>query len=604
MFMKKFTFLTVLGGAVALSACTNVQSVLKRSADQQFEVEPSPLVLHGDSVKFDMQASLPAKMLKSNYTYTLQPEYQFHGKHRPVAEQIVFDGAEAGSGRPTKQQSFSFPYEEGMESGSLKVVGRVDHKKKNKTASTNEIKVADGLITTSRLARVGQVVSGESIPTVGMYMHHGYSDIDELEPTEVEFFFQQGRSNLRPSELESDRGRYLKAFIADNNVTKTVSITGTHSPEGSERVNRDLSRNRAEAIEKFYRREMEKFDYRDNAQDIQFVLKPVVDDWSDFRVLLEDYDDLEDNQKDNYYEIIDGPGDFDSKEREMRQLPTYQTVFNDLYPKMRIAKTEILTTKDKRTEAEIAILSSQIAQGTVNADSISEEELAYAGALNPSLRTKEEIYRAQVEGFDSPMAHNNLGVVYLNRANRAANQTEKDEYIREAISSFEKANQNGDNAYALHNLGQAYLLLGDNETSYKYLSDASTRSEDDEFSFANDATRGAVDILNGDYKLAAIRLNNAPEDEVSLFNKGLAYLLAEDYRNATNAFEESVMVNREFGYGFYGLAIVAARNGNEEVMYEHLSKAVERHEDLKRRAAKDLEFRAYMDKGEFRNAIR
>jgi len=440
--------------------------------------------------------------------------------------------------------------------------------------------------------------------TVGQYMDHGYTDIDELEPTEVEFFFQQGRSNLRTSELESDRGSYLKAFIADNNVTKTVSITGTHSPEGSERVNRDLSRNRAEAIEKFYRREMDKFDYRGQAQEVQFILKPVVDDWSDFKVLLEDYDELEEGQREAYYEIIDGPGDFDSKERQMRQLPTYKKVFNDLYPKMRIAKTEILTTKDKRSEAEIAILSSQVAQGTVDPDALSEEELAFAASVTPSLRDKEDIYRAQAEGYDSPMAHNNLGVVYLNLANRASTKLEKEEFLREAINAFEKSNEKEKNAYALHNLGQAHLMMGDVQTAYQYLSEASATGKDNGFTQINDATRGAVDIMNGDYKLATIRLNNAPENEVTLFNKGLAYLLAEDYRNAANAFEESVMVNRDYGYGYYGLAIIAARGGDEEVLYTHLSKAVERHDDLKRRAAKDMEFQAFRDNSAFRNAIR
>jgi tetratricopeptide (TPR) repeat protein len=606
MFMNKATILTMLGGVMVVSACSNLQSIANKSADQQITVNPDPLVLHGDSVRFDMEARLPQRMMNKNITYIIEPQYEYQNRFQDVNGRVVFDGANvARNETPQRSQSMSFPYREGMENGNLNVVGRVAHKKKDRTASTSSVKVADGVITTSRLARVGQYSGEGDIPMLGVYMGHGYSDLAEIEPTEVEFFFQQGRSTLRPSEVNSERGRYLKAFIADSNITKTVTITGTHSPEGSERINRDLSKNRAQQIELFYRTEMEKYDYRGESQDVNFIIKPVVDDWSDFRVLLDDYDGLTDGEKVEYFEIIGGPGDFDSKERAMQRLPTYRRVFNDLYPKLRIAKTEILTTKDKKSEAEISTLSNQIVRGNLTADQLSEEEMGYAAALEPSLNTKQRIYEAQVQAYNSPMAHNNLGVVYLNQASRTASSSEKNDLLNKAIRSFEAANASGRNGYATHNLGQVYLMRGDFQTAYKYFSDASTMDVDgDDFTQMNDGIRGAVDILNGDYKLATIRLNNAPENEINLFNKGLAYLLAEDYRNATNAFEESVMVNRDFGYGYYGLAIIAARAENAQVANEQLKKAVERSSELKRRAATDLEFRAIRDSSGFREAIR
>jgi len=605
--MNKATILTMLGGVMVLSACSNLQSIVNKSANQQITVKPDPLVLHGDSVRFDMEATLPQRMMNKNITYVIEPQYEFQGRFQDVNGQIVFDGANVTRNEtPQRSQSMSFPYREGMENGNLNVVGRVAHKKKDRTASSSSTKVADGVITTSRLARIGQYTGEGEIPMLGLYMGHGYSDLTEIEPTEVEFFFQQGRSTLRPSEVNSERGKYLKAFIADNNITKTVSITGTHSPEGSERVNRDLSKNRAQQIELFYRTEMERYDYRGESQDVQFIIKPVVDDWSDFRILLDDYDGISDSEKVEYFEIIGGPGDFDSKERAMQRLPTYRRVFNDLYPRLRIARTEILTAKDKKSEAEISTLSNQIVRGNLTADQLSEEEMGYAAALEPSLNSKQRIYEVQAESFNSPMAHNNLGVVYLNQAVRTASSTEKNNLLNQALRSFEAANADGRNGYATHNLGQVYLLRGDYQTAYKYFSDASTMTADGDADFENmnDGIRGAVDILNGDYKLATIRLNNAPENEVNLFNKGLAYLLAEDYRNATNAFEESVMVNRDFGYGYYGLAIIAARAENDQVANENLKKAAERSTELKRRAATDLEFRKIRDSSGFRDAIR
>ena len=606
--MNKATILMMLGGVMVLSSCSNLQSIVNKSANQQITVNPDPLVLQGDSVRFNMEATLPQRMMNKNITYTIEPQYEYQNRFQDVNGQLVFDGASVDRNEtPQRSQSMSFPYREGMENGNLNIVGRVAHKKNDKTASSSSIKIADGLITTSRLARTGQYNGEGEIPMLGLYMDHGYSDLEEIEPTEVEFFFQQGRSTLRPSEVNSERGKYLKAFIADNNLTNTVTITGTHSPEGSERVNRDLSKNRAQQIELFYRTEMEKFDYRGESQDVQFIIKPVVDDWSDFRVLLDDYNGLSDGEKEAYFEIIGGPGDFDSKERAMQRLPSYRTVFNDLYPKLRIARTEILTTKDKKTEAEISTLSNQIVRGNLTADELTQEEMGYAAALEPSLNSKQQIYEAQAEAYNSPMAHNNLGVVYLNQASRTASSSEKNELLNKAIRSFEAANADGRNGYATHNLGQVYLMRGDYQTAYKHFSEASTMIDDggdDDFVHVNDGIRGAVDILNGDYKLATIRLNNAPENEVNLFNKGLAYLLAEDYRNATNAFEESVMVNRDFGYGYYGLAIIAARADNQQVATENLRKAAERSPELKRRAANDLEFRNIRETSDFREAIR
>jgi hypothetical protein len=44
----------------------------------------------------------------------------------------------------------------------------------------------------------------------------------------------------------------------------------------------------------------------------------------------------------------------------MKRLKTYRKVFKDVYPKLRTAKTEILVVKDKKTDAEMSVLSKQV----------------------------------------------------------------------------------------------------------------------------------------------------------------------------------------------------------------------------------------------------
>jgi hypothetical protein len=603
--MKCSQILVVIGGMMLISSCS-LQSVIKKSADQQVKVDPAPLELHGDSVKFTVNAQLPPKMMKKKVTYSLVPEYQYSGNVYSFQDSITFDGDQINRADSAEQQaSFSFPYSESMIDGELKVVGVASHKKSGKRLSAPETVLTQGVITTPKLVRIGQVSADEEITPIGYYMEHGYAEEEELEPVEVEFFFEQGSSRLRPSEVNSERGKFLKAFIASENVTKTVTITGTHSPEGSERINRDLSKNRAEIIEAFYREEMQQYDYRDESDSIEFLILPVVDDWSDFRLLLASYEKISPEQKEEYYNIIYGDGDFDAKEKKMQQLPTYKTVFNDLYPQLRIAKTEILTTKDKKTEAEISLLAGQIARGSASGNELTEEELAFAASITPSLGDKIAIYEAQANTYNSPKAHNNLGVAYLNQANRTVEVSEKNSLITKAQNSFQKANETEENAYALHNLGHTYLLTGDYVSAYEAFYKASSLAEaNPELKSANDASLGAVGIMSGDYKLATLHLNNAPENEANLFNKGLAFLLAEDFRNARNAFEESAIVNKGYGYGFYGLALVAARTGDEALLYENLQKALQNNPSLKKRAASDLEFQAYTDKAAFREAIR
>lgn len=603
--MRSSQILVVVGGMMFFSSCS-LQSVIKKSADQQVVVSPNPLEVHGDSVRFTVNAELPPRMMKKKVTYSLVPQFEYGGTVVPFTEAITFDGDEINRKEAVREEeTFSFPYREGMADGQLNVTGTATHKKSAKTLDAPREVVAQGVVTTPKLVRIGQFAADEEIKPLGVYMDHGYADQDELEPVEVEFFFEQGSARLRPSEVNSERGKFLKAFIASENVTRTVTITGTHSPEGSERINRDLSKNRAEVIEKFYRQEMQQYDYRDESDSIEFIILPVVDDWSDFRLLLADYDKISPEQKEEYYNIIYEEGDFDAKEKRMQQLPTYKTVFNDLYPQLRIAKTEILTNKDKRSEAEISLLAGRIAKGQSQDDTLSEEELAYAAAITPSLGEKVAIYEALAASFDSPRSHNNLGVAYLNQANRAVSTSERNSLLANARRAFEKANANEENAYAYHNLGHVHLLSGDYPSAYEAFYKASSLAEEnDELKSANDASLGAVGIMSGDYKLATLHLNNAPENETNLFNKGLAFLLAEDYRNARNAFEESAIVDNSYGYGFYGLALVAARTGDEPLLYENLQKAVQRSEFLKKRAASDHEFQAYRDKAEFRNAIR
>ncbi len=588
----------ILTGAVAVSGCNSLKKMVKMAEDQELTVEPSPLELHGDSVRFDMTAKLPVKMLKKGKVYTVNTFYQYGDSARTEVGSIEFRAEDFPNGaeqEPSKSESFAFAYEgEEMDRGTLYVQGVASNPENGKTAETPDMQVAEGLITTPKLVEV---------PTFVAYGASGYNNQEELEPTNVNFYFAQGSAQLRSSETRSGRGDSLRNFIAEKNVTRSVTITGTHSPEGPERVNQNLSQNRAQRIEEYYREQMDRYDYQGAADSIDFILKPVVEDWTQLRDSLEAYDGISDSEKQEYYSIIDGSGSFEEKEDQMHQLPTYRQVFRDIYPRLRTAQTNILTVKEKKTDAQIITLAKQLWQKLVGEDTLSNEELLYSGTLTPSLEEKESIFKAAIEKEDSWQAHNNLGAVYLQQATEAG-ESERADMVEQAVTHLESSLQRQDNAEAHANLAIAYMMQGNRQQAQDEIEQASEMSPSmEETSAGISGIRGAIEIMNANYDQAVSTLSNAEESAVSQFNLGLAQILTGNYENAITSFQDALSQDQNMAKAHYGIAIANAQLQNEQGLYDALGKAVDANPELREKALNDLAFANYSESQEFRNAL-
>jgi len=277
--MKKSIYSVVIMTLVLFTGCT-LGKMVKLAKKQRLEVVPSPLELHGDSVRFEMTGTLPAKMLKKNTMYTASTSYKYGSEALYIGD-LMFKGSEfpnASTKEPKLSKTFSFGYSDAMKRGDLVIEGKaaiVNGKSKKVPA----VKVAEGIITTSRLVKNAYQPA---------YVNSGYNKNDEVTSSNVEFFFEQGKSVLRKSEMGSERGKTIDAYVAKKNITQTVTITGTHSPEGSETINSTLSNDRAKVMEKFFRDKMKKYDYGQQASSINFVLKPVVEDWAGFLAMLDE----------------------------------------------------------------------------------------------------------------------------------------------------------------------------------------------------------------------------------------------------------------------------------------------------------------------------
>jgi tetratricopeptide (TPR) repeat protein len=587
--MKKLFYAIAFFGILTFSGCA-LNQMVKLAQDQNLTVTPNPLEVHADTVSFEMSANLPVKMLKKGKVYTLNTFYKY-GESESTLEPMQFkadDYPSADTQQPKASKTYSMVYTPAMKSGTLEVQGVASDPKNGKTKESTRLTVAPGVITTSKLVMPVYYAA---------YADHGYNNQEELIPTKVNFFFDQGRSTMKYSEQRSDRGKKLNAFIAAKNATRTVTVTGTHSPEGAERINSTLAKDRAKSIESYYRSQMKKYDYKGMADSIQFITKDVIQDWKAFKDSLALYTGIESEAKSAYLDIVNGAGSFEEKEDQLHKLSTYNKVLRELYPKLRTAKTEILTVKEKKTDAEISVLAKQIADGTASADTLSEQELLYSATLTPSLKEKEAIYLAATKKSGSWVAHNNLGAVYIAMA------IEGDaESAAKAKAQLEIAANKNAAAQVHANLGSVALMEGNAYKAYDHLKMATGGSS--EMTQGVNGVKGSAEIMMASYAAAVSSTSAAENTAVNLFNKGLAQVLNKDYQNALTSFKEATEKDSAMGIAFYGAAIASARLGQDEGVVKNLKSAVTATPSLKGDALEDLEFAKYLSNEAFRAGLK
>jgi tetratricopeptide (TPR) repeat protein len=596
---KNLVSSAVIIGSLAFSGCA-LNKMVKMAKDQEITVTPSPLEVHADTVKFNMEANLPARMLKKNKTYTINTAYTYGDQRKDLGsvQLKAADYPNARTEQPKASQTFSFPYSEDMRRGDLVVRG-VASNVNGKSRETQDMPVAKGIITTSKLARDYYYFA---------YAEHGYTQAEELQPTYVEFFFPQGSAQLRTTGEAARTNREFDAFIASKNVTRTVSITGSHSPEGAETVNTRLSDNRAQAIEKYYRGRMRRFDYGKKADSIDFVQKTIVLNWTPFKEELEKTTLLTDAQKQEVLSIINSGNDFVQTERQLHRLPYYNRILlGQIYPQLRTAHTEILTVTPKKSDAEISAISQGIVAGNQSADKLNDKELGYAATLTPILSEREKIYTAATKKNDSWESHNNLGAVYLEMAAKEQEKASRNNLLDKAFNQFEISRNKKENAEAYTNMATVYLMRGEANSSAQAaqaLDKAQQLNPSEEIKKGINGIRGVIEIKTANYDAAVNSLSNAKDNATVLYNRGLAQLLKKDFERARASFDEAIAADKNLAIAYYGSAIAASRLGNEQRVADMLKQAITLDNSLRARALEDLEFEQYAQSQSFREAVR
>jgi len=601
--------------ASVLTGCA-LSSMIKKSKDQSLTVTPSPLEVKGDSVYFSLNATLPAGLLRKNKIYSLKPTYKY-GDQKVELPDFSFKAsdypkAKKESVKGSKVYAFAFS-DPAMSKGTLTVQG-IASNINGKAKKTKDIDMAQGTITTPRLVDY-------SMPAV--QVDFGYTPGDELAPTTIDFFFEQGKSVLRPAEIKSTRGQFLDNFIASKNVTQTVAITGSHSPEGREAKNVTLSEDRAKVIEKYYRGRLAKFNYEkpakkvkgkkgakpaadtSKAKAIQFVTKSLIEDWRPFVDTLNAYTGFSEAEKNEILAIVNATdGSFADKELKLQALATYPKLFTEVYPKLRFAQTEILTLRAKKSDAEIVLLSKEAAQG--NAESLAklnEKELAYAATLTPDLKEREAIYRASIRKNDMWESHNNLAAIVIAQAQAAQGEAQTN-LLTAAQTNLAISINKQENAYAEANLAVVKAMLGDLPAAKDAIAKAEKAPDAAKVSGTLNSLKGAIAVREGKYAAAITNLTAGDNSAAAAFDLGLAYVMTKDYSNAASAFSRAQTAAPGVAKYAYGSAIAATRAKQIGNASSELKKAFAKDPALKQRALGDAEFNTISGNDAFTNALK
>lgn len=558
--MKKSIFFMSVIAMALLTSCGEPVS------PDQITVNPNPLTVVGNKVTAQFSGTFPEKKFARKAVLTVTPVLKYNGKEM-VGEPVTYIGEkikENGKTVSYKQggtysQSINFDYEEDMNQCELWL--RFDATLKGKAFDVPEMKIADGLIATAKLANaadVKTVVAADKFQRV----------IQEMQEADIQFLIQQ--STLRNSETNSQSVKDIKAAIkeANDNEKKAINkleVAGYASPEGGMDLNTKLANERQAKAQKFIADGMKK-----DKVNAEIASDVTAEDWDGFQKAMEE-SNIQD--KDLVLNVLRMYADPEEREAQIKNLSAvYKNIADEILPALR--RSRIILTTDiigKSDEEIVALFATDPAQLNV-------EEMLYAATL---LEDKKAVYTKVTEQFpEDYRGWNNLGMQYFQEGN-----------IAEARRCYNKALQlNPNDADVNFNAALAAMADNDMEKAEMYLGKAAGTKGD----MAN--AQGTYYTMKGDYQKAKSAYGTATSN-----NNAIQQILNEDYAGARQTLNN---VANKTAKTYYLLAVVGARTNDNEAVYSNMKTAVEKCATMKQKAQKDMEFAAFAQDEQFQAIIK
>lgn len=588
---RSYFTLSTLICSILLSGCT-LTRLIKLSNKQTVSVIPHQLEVSGDNVLFEVKAQIPRKIIHKKAVYGLELSYRYgEAQEEPIGRLAFIPGEFVYENNlPTITRQFSFPYSPEKNPGVLLMQGVATDQKRHEKR-TKKTELAKGLITTSKLVARNNEVS---------YELDNYAPEQESHNT-LTFYFDKGQAALR--DYLGTNVTVLNDFIQANYKTEAVNIIAGTSPEKEELQKPRLATQRAQALQKFYKHKLEVSDYTNNTQAITFSTHPQRAGW-DSLIKKVQASALPKDEIEKILGIVNGEGSFLQKEERLQELESYEYLELYVYPVLRFAEVKIAYTPVQKKNYEIYLLSKQIVEKAADKSVLSEQELRYAATLTPLLAEKQKIYEAAIRTTDHWQAYHNLGVVYLLRAKQEYRPQLKSELLKKSAQNLIYASHRNPAARTFYHAASAHHLRGSALEALQAYDYAIKLGGDKNLLQKVFGDKAALEIEIGQIDDALTSLRYAGTSYQNFINKGLCYLLKENYDESPKFYQEALKLKPDDALAYYSLAIIAARQKDENLMAAYLQKAVQAEKSYVQRAIDDLEFRPYRKKDYFQAALK
>ena len=563
--MKKSLFLASVIAVALLTSCgTAVQP-------DQVSVNPSPLTVVGNQVEAEITGTFPVKKFAKNAVLTVTPVLKYNGGEA-VSKSVTYVGESA------KENGQVVSYKEGGKYTQVAVFDyvpqmakselylRFEARKGNKVVTLPDVKIADGVISTAKLA----VATAEEVkPQITADKFQRI--IQEVQEADIRFLIQQ--TTLRNSELKSQEMKDLHAAIkdadaAENKAINKIEVAGYASPDGEQGLNEKLADKRQANAEKYLAKQLKKA--KVNAEIESNV---TAEDWVGFQKAME-ASNIQD--KELVLRVLSMYTDPEERETQIKNLSAvYKTIADEILPALRRSRLILTTDLIGKSDEEIAALAKN------DPRALSVDELLYAATLTQDAAEKIALYTKATELFPQDhRAYNNIGMIQFSQGK-----------VADARRSFAKALQLAPaDPDVNYNAGIAAMAENDLVQAEQYLGKAAGTKGDLK------AAMGTLYTMKGDYAAAKTAYGQEATN-----NAAVQQILNEDYAAARQTLARVAKPNATTAYL---AAVVGARTNDRDAVYSNLKVAVQRNAQMKAKAQNDIEFAKYQADEQFQAIVK
>ena len=561
--MKKLSLITsgvILMLSFLMVGCNTMKKLEREAIETAVvgKVSPQQLTAVDGTVNFNYNIAFAPKQFYKKLILKVTPKMQYPGGEEAMAP-LYFQGEKVkGTDYPVVEYkgntmatyNLSFPYRDGMQKGVL--IADIEAIMKNKSVTltpailnTNGVKewktYAYSLPNNPNAIPLFTETFVKDVPATGVGVVSGY----------VLFPLSQSviTDAQKKSTVMTQAAKVMKEVLAnkDAKITKMVMYVSS-SPEGPERLNKNLTTNRFKAAKSFFEKDLALAN-TPVAKDSKLIVSNLVDENWDGLYLL-----LDDSNIRNKAAIVKDLKAAPSLAKREAVLDSYIKSVPELkdvvLPVLRRADFFIFYTMPAVMQVEnqaTAYYVPQLQENSVlsaQTDVSLLNDLAAMAIRNKDYRKAKKLLESAAVMKEQPEVFNNLGIVYQNEGNNA-----------QAQNMYSKASIKKE---AKYNLGMLLLQQGEYNKAIPYL-------------------KAMPDV-----------------------NLAYAQLMANDNRAALQTFKS---LNLTTGYEYYLMAVAAARLKDTQTMADALQKAIQLDPQMKEKAQMDREFYPYAQETIYLNIV-